>query len=57
MSKMKELLMDILEQYSDGRNISQIADDTGLPMDVVFNILQRYGCMEPEGGVTTTTLQ
>jgi hypothetical protein len=55
---MKELLLDIVEQYGDGRNISQIADDTGLPMDVVFNILQQYGTMEPEGGfVTTATLQ
>lgn len=48
MSKIKDLLMDILEQYGDGRTIAQIADDTGLPQDVVFNILQRYMCVEPE---------
>jgi hypothetical protein len=55
MSKMKYLLMDILEQYGDGRNISQISDDTGLPMDVVFNILQQYGAMVDD--TTIATLQ
>ena len=50
---MKELLIDILEQYESGVGIKAISDDTGLPADVVFDILQQYGTMEPEGGFTT----
>ena len=42
MSKMKDLLMDIVEMYDDDYTIRQISDNTGLPQDVVFDILQRY---------------
>ena len=54
MSKMKDLLMDIVEMYDDNYTIKQIADNTGLPQDVVFDILQRYsqGLVEE-----STTLQ
>ena len=54
MSKMKDLLMDIVEMYDDDYTIRQISDNTGLPQDVVFDILQRYSRMEPE---PSTTLQ
>lgn len=42
MSKMKDLLQDILEMYDDDYSIKKISDITGLPQDVVFDILQRY---------------
>ena len=42
MSKMKDLLLDIVEMYDDDYTISQIANITGLPQDVVFDILERY---------------
>lgn len=45
---MKDFLIGILEQFESGRTIAQIADDTGLPHDVVFDILVNYGNMEPE---------
>jgi DNA-binding IclR family transcriptional regulator len=54
MSKFKDFLLDLLERYDSGMTISQIADTTGLPQDVVFDILQRYSRMEPE---PSTTLQ
>jgi predicted DNA-binding protein YlxM (UPF0122 family) len=54
MSKMKDLLMDMVEMYDDDYTIKQIADITGMPQDVVFDILQRYsrGLVEE-----STTLQ
>ncbi len=54
MSKMKDLLMDMVEMYDDDYTIKQISDITGLPQDVVFDILQRYsrGLVEE-----STTLQ
>jgi DNA-binding IclR family transcriptional regulator len=54
MAKIKDFLIDLLEQHDSGMTISQIADNTGLPQDVVFDILQRYSRMEPE---PSTTLQ
>jgi transposase-like protein len=42
MSRMKKLLEDIVEMYDDDYTIRQISDITGLPQDVVFNLLQRY---------------
>lgn len=42
MAKVKDLLMNILEQYEDGVGIKAISDNTGLPADVVFNILHEY---------------
>ena len=42
MSKMKKLLEDIVEMYDDDYTIRQISDITGLPQDVVFNLLQHY---------------
>lgn len=39
---MKELLMDMVEMYDDDYTIKQISDITGMPQDVVFDILQRY---------------
>jgi hypothetical protein len=54
MAKMKELVMNILEQYEDGIGIKAISDTTGLPADVVFDILQRYGDLVVEGDMNTT---
>jgi hypothetical protein len=42
MSKMKDLIIDIAEMYDDNFTIKQISDHTGLPQDVVFDILQKY---------------
>ena len=49
MSKMKDFLIDLLEMYERGSTIAQIADHTGLPQDVIFDILQRCARIEPEG--------
>ena len=54
MAKLKDLVMNILEQYEDGIGIKAISDTTGLPPDVVFDILQRYSDMVVEGDVSTT---
>jgi hypothetical protein len=53
MGKMKEFVIEIVEMISDGYTIAQVADYTGLPQDVVFDIAQRYSLTEPE----PTTLQ
>ena len=42
MSRMKDLVMDMVEMYDDDYTIRQISDITGLPQDVVFDLLQRY---------------
>ena len=42
MSKMKDLVIDIMEMYDDDLTIRQIAEYTGLPQDVVFDILHKY---------------
>lgn len=42
MSKLKDLISDIIEQYQDGISINQISSSTGLPSDVVFDILKNY---------------
>jgi hypothetical protein len=43
MSKMKDLIVEIVDQYRSGISVPQISNFTGLPMDVVFDILKRYG--------------
>lgn len=43
MSKIKDLIGEIVDQYRSGFDVSQISNFTGLPMDVVFDILSRYG--------------
>lgn len=53
MGKIKELVTEIVEMISDGYTIAQVADYTGLPPDVVFDIAKRYSVTEPE----PTTLQ
>lgn len=42
MSKMKNLIIEIVDQHRNGITIPQISNFTGLPMDVVFDILKRY---------------
>lgn len=42
MSKFKDLIIDIIEQYRDGITINEISNHTGLPQDVVFDILKNY---------------
>lgn len=42
MSKLKDLISDIIEQYQDGISINQISNSIGLPSDVVFDILKNY---------------
>lgn len=39
---MKDFLIGLIEMYDDGMTIEQIANNTGLPPDVVFDILQKY---------------
>jgi hypothetical protein len=40
MSKFKDFINDIVEMHQDGISINAIANNTGLPMDVVFDILK-----------------
>jgi hypothetical protein len=42
MSKFKDMIIDIIEQYRDGDSIITISNHTGLPPDVVFDILKNY---------------
>ena len=42
MSKFKDLIFDIIEMHQDGISINTISDSTGLPPDVVFDILKNY---------------
>jgi hypothetical protein len=53
MAKLKNFLNELSEMLADGYTIAQVADFTGLPQDVVFDMAQRYSLMEPE----PTTLQ
>jgi hypothetical protein len=43
MSKVKELVMNIVEMHEDGAPIPEISDRTGLPQDVIFDMLRMYG--------------
>jgi hypothetical protein len=43
MSKVKELVMNIVEMHEDGASIPEISDRTGLPQDVIFDMLRMYG--------------
>ena len=43
MSKFKDMIIEMIEQHRDGHTIAQISSFTGLPQDVVFDILKRYG--------------
>lgn len=42
MSKIKDMINEMVEQHRDGYSILQISNFTGLPPDVVFDILKRY---------------
>lgn len=48
MGRMKDLVIEVMELQEDGYTVAQIADYSGLTEDVVIDILQHYGRMEPE---------
>ena len=42
MSKFKDMIIEIVDQHRSGITIPQISNFTGLPPDVVFDILKNY---------------
>ena len=51
MGKLKQLVTEMAEMLDDGFTIAQIADHTGLPQDVVFDMMKQCNLVEP--GLTT----
>jgi uncharacterized protein YerC len=48
MSKMKEVILEVLELNEDGYTASQISDQTGTSLAMVCEILKQYNWMQDE---------
>ena len=57
MGRMKDLVIEMVEMKDDGYTVAQIADHTGLPMDVVFDILRRYSWLDEDESDTMQMMQ
>lgn len=47
MGKLKELVTEMAEMLDDGYTIAEISEHTGLPQDVVFDMMKQSGLVEP----------
>jgi hypothetical protein len=53
MSKVKELIFSIVEQYENGLSVKTISDIEGLNPEVVLDILQQYSTATESTMATT----